>query len=136
MQDNFKALLRKIDTHGPAPRLLDGVMEGVFAVRRRQTLLRRLPALALGLLVSAAGVVYGAYAAVEQASATGLLHFLAAAATDTTSVLAAWQSYALAVVDALPIPQLTAFCVALFAFLALLRSADRLLTPPHSLTRA
>jgi hypothetical protein len=136
MQDNLKNVLRKIESNGTSPRLLDGVMEAVFIARRRQTLLRRLPFLVVGLVVSAAGAVYGAYAAVQQADASGLVAFLSAAATDTGAVLSAWQSYAFAVIDALPVPQIAAFCGALFVFFALLRSADRLITSPHSLTRA
>ncbi len=136
MQENLKKAIRSLDVHGPSPRLFDDAMEAVFAYRRRQVLARRLPFMVVGLAASAVGVVYGAYAALRQASESGLLEFLSAAATDTGAVLSAWQSYLLAVVDALPVIQLAAVCAALFVFFALLRSVDRLITPPHSLTHA
>lgn len=124
--------MQKTASHAPPAHLLHDVMDGVFAARRRQVLARRLPFLIAGLAISFSGAVYATMLAIQQAVDAGLPQFLAAAATDTEAVVAVWQSYLLALADALPLMPIAGICGTLCIFAALLRRTDRLVATPGS----
>jgi hypothetical protein len=136
MQPNLHQIYKKIEPQ-TAP---EGLLAGVFAVialeQQRRFLFRRLPLQIAGLIASAVAAAYATYLTVTQASETGLGVFLTAVATDTGTVLSAWHSYVLAIIDATPVAPLAGICVAVFIFLIILRAMDGTLASSKRLHHA
>lgn len=137
MQPNLTKLMRQTAPHAPAAHLRHDVMDAVFAARRRDLLIKRLPFMIAGLIASLAGAVYAFVEAWRDAVSAGLPEFVSAAFSDTGTVLASWQAYLLALADTIPLLPIAAVCGALSVFLLLLRRTDRLVAPhSHHLTHA
>lgn len=133
MSRNIDDIFRRSAPPEPRTGLLGSIMGAVARERRRAVLVRRLPLLGAGLALSGAGFVYAVTLTVDAAARSGLVGFLSVLVTDTGAVAASWQDYFLSLVDALPIAPLAGVCAALFIFFALLRSLDRVITPPSRL---
>ncbi|MEY4744636.1 MAG: hypothetical protein RL272_581 [Candidatus Parcubacteria bacterium] len=134
MPRNLARLFRESAAPGPQKELLDAVMDAVGRERRRTMLVRRLPLLAAGLLLSGAAAAYAVVLTINDASRSGLAGFLSVFVTDTGAVMSLWQDYLLTLLDTLPVAPIAGACAALFIFFALLRRLDRVVSQssrPH-----
>lgn len=129
MQKNLERYFRRMDPVKTPDGMIEGVFVRIAGERRRLALLRHLPALALGLCLSAAATVFAVRTAVADAVQSGLTGFLMLLVTDHGAVASSWQAYAMTIVDALPAAPIAVAFAAAFGFFALLRRLDDEVAP-------
>lgn len=124
MNDNYEKLFSRLERLEPSDKLRAGILARIDFERSRSARIR-LAFLGIASAASLAAMIPSFQYVAREFYQSGFYQYLSLLFSDSGAVLASWKVFALSLVEALPLAEITIFLVAVFVFLVSVKLAVR-----------